>query len=266
MRGQERARAYDVAVVAKALDILEVLSSGEELGLSALSVRGGMSKASAFRILRTLEGRGCVEKDVVSQRYRPGPHLIALSCRFVSGLGLIQHARPVLEQLYCESKETVNLGVLDQGEVLYIDMLESHQGLRMTARVGGRDPLHSTALGKAILSRLPAQELKRLLSRFRWSRLTARTIMTPAALQRELSLVRQRGYAVDDEENEIGARCVGAPLRNPSGHSIGAISISGPVSRVSRGSIERIGTQLMLAAREIERRMGYWALEDTSTG
>jgi IclR family acetate operon transcriptional repressor len=246
---------YDVAVLGKALDLLEVLEAGEELGLSELSARTGVSKPSAFRVLTTLETRGYVAKDAAHRKYRPGPRLIALSCSVVSGLSVVQHARPVIERLHAEFGETVNLGALSDGEVLYLDMLESTLGLRMAARVGARDPLHSTALGKALLAAMPADDLGRLLGRYRWVRRTRRTITTRAALERELALVRERGYAIDDGENEDGARCVGVAIRDAR-RPLAALSVSGPASRLPGSRIRQIGEQLKVAASEIAQRMG----------
>jgi IclR family transcriptional regulator, acetate operon repressor len=253
---QGRRREYDVAVLRKALDLLEALADGGQLGLTDLSRRGHVHKTSAYRILTTLERRGYVLKDGRHRTYAPGPKLIAVSAAFVSGLGLVQLARPVLEGVHAEFGETVNLGVLNDGRVLYIDMLESTQGLRMAARVGADDALHSTALGKAILVSMSPDELKQLLAGYNWERRTRRTITTIETLERELASVRQRGYAIDDEENEMGARCVGVPVRDRDGRPIAALSVSGPASRLRHSILRRIGKRLKAAAQEIERRMG----------
>ena len=253
---QGRRREYDVAVLGKALDLLEALADGGELGLTDLSRRGHVHKTSAYRILTTLERRGYVLKDKEDRTYAPGPKLLAVSAAFVSGLGLVQVARPVLEAVHAEFGETVNLGVLNDRRVLYIDMLESTQGLRMAARVGAEDALHSTALGKAILVCMSPEELKPLLAGYKWERRTRRTITTVETLQRELARVRQRGYAIDDEENETGARCVGVPIRDRDGRPIAALSVSGPASRLPYPILKRIGKRLKAAAQEIAHRMG----------
>lgn len=256
---QRKRSEYDVAVLGKALDLLEALAECRQVGLSDLSRQAHVHKTSAYRILATLESRGYVVKDGRLRTYMPGPKLIAVSATFMSGLGLVQVARPVLEAVHAEFGETVNLAVLNERAVLYIDVLESPRGLRMAARVGTRDAMHSTALGKAFLSCLPPRELKRLLTGYDWERLTRRTIRTADAFERELAGVRQRGYAVDDEENEIGARCVGVPIQNRDGRPIGALSISGPASRLRHSLLRRIGERLKAAAQEIEGRVGWEA-------
>lgn len=221
-----------------------------------MSRRTQIQKTSAFRILSTLESRGYVVKDGQDRTYLPGPKLVALSAAFLSGLKIIQYARPVLEAVHAELGETVNLGVLNGHRVLYIDMLESPQGLRMAAQVGSQDSLHCTALGKAILSCLSPEELKRLLTGYDWERRTRRTITTIDALERDLARIRHRGYAIDDDENELGARCVGVPIRGSSGRPIAALSVSGPASRLRHSLMSRIGKRLLLAGQEVERHMG----------
>lgn len=248
---------YDVAVLEKALDLLEAVAAGRSLGLSELSARTGVSKASAFRVLSTLERRGYLAKGAADRKYRPGASLLALGLSVVAGLDLVQSARPVLAELHEEFGETVNLGVLSERRVLYLDMIESHWGLRMAARVGMRDPLHSTALGKAILAHLPDDERRRLLAGYRWERSTPRTITTLRALEDELALVRARGYSVDDEENERGARCVGVAVLDRQRRPVAAISVSGPTARLGNDLIPRIGERLRAAAAEVERRLGY---------
>ncbi|MDQ3809098.1 MAG: IclR family transcriptional regulator, partial [Chloroflexota bacterium] len=205
----------------------------------------------------TLESRGYVAKDADTHRYRPGARLIGLSTALVAGLDLVSVARPVLEELKSDFGETVNLGVLADGQVLYLDMLESHQGLRTTARPGTRDPLHCTALGKAMLACLPPDEARRTLVASARHPRTPRTLTSLSALQRELSAISARGYAIDDEENEQGARCVGVAVRDATCRPTAALSVSGPVGRLSEVTIARIGERLGQAAREVEARMGY---------
>ena len=248
---------YDVAVLQKALDLLQVLAERPDLGLSELSEKTGASKASTYRMLSTLESRGFVVKDDESRKYSPGVQLIALSCAVVARLDLVKAARPFMEELQQSLGETVNLGILADGQVLYVEILESGQGLRMASQVGARDALHSTALGKAILSALPASEARELLSGYRRLAATPRTIVGLEALIDELTLVAERGYSIDDEENEVGARCIGVPIHDLAGRAIGALSVSGPATRLPGDVVASIGERLQEAAAAIEERMGY---------
>jgi DNA-binding IclR family transcriptional regulator len=262
-KGSDGRSVYDVAVLQKALDVLEVLSQRTDLGLSELSLETGVSKASTYRVLSTLEARGFVTKDPETRKYSPGVKLIALSCAVVAGVDLVAAARPYVVDLQATFDETVNVGILANGEVLYVDIVESAQGLRMAAAVGDRNALHSTALGKAILSALPASEARELLTGYRRLAATPKTIVGLEALMDDLAACAARGYSIDDEENEVGARCVGVPVRNFSGRAVGAISISGPVARIPFDLVERIGARLQEAAVGIEERMGYIAAPPT---
>lgn len=248
---------YDVAVLQKALDVLEVLADHPDLGLSELSARTGVSKASTYRVLSTLEARGFVAKDPESRKYTPGIKLIAMSCAVVARVDLVAAARSFVVDLQAAFDETVNVGILASGEVLYVDMLESAQGLRMSAAVGARNALHSTALGKAILSVLPSSEARELLTSYRRSAATPKTITGLEALMDDLAVAAERGYAVDDEENEVGARCVAVPIRDLAGLPVGAISISGPVARIPYELVATIGARLQEAAAGVEERMGF---------
>ncbi len=247
---------YDVAVLQKALDILEVLADRSDLGLSELSERAEVSKASTYRVLSTLESRGFVIKDADTRKYAPGVQLIALSCAVVARLDMVKIARPLMEELQAHFDETVNLGILADGQVLYVEILESAQGLRMSSQVGARDALHSTALGKAILSAMPASEARELLISYRRLAATPRTIVGLEALLDELAVVAERGYSIDDEENEVGARCIGVPIHDLSGRAIGALSVSGPTARIPTEMVGTIGERLQEAVATIEERMG----------
>ena len=249
-------REYDIAVLAKTLDLLEALAEAGRLSLGELSRRTDVNRTSAYRILATLATRGYIAKDAGQRVYLPGPRLLAISAAFLSGLGLIQFARPVMESLSAELGETVNLGILNGYQVLYLDMIEGHQSLRMAARVGSHDAVHCTALGKALLAFTPSEDLQNLLVSCTWEQRTRRTRKSTDALRRDLARVRRQGFATDDEENERGVRCIGVPIRDGQGRPIAALSVSGPTARLPRSAWPRIARRLNLAAQAIERRMG----------
>jgi len=248
---------YDVAVLGKALDLLELITDAGDLGLADLSARSGASKASSFRILTTLHRRGYVSKDPVTRHYTPGPRLIALSFANVSKLQLVPRARPVLEELRDELGETVNLGILADRDVLYLEIAESARSLRMSSEVGARDRLHSTSLGKAILAALPPPEARALLEAYERRPATRRTITDIEALMAELRATHERGYSIDDEENEVGARCVGVAITDVAGRPQAAVSVSGPAARVFDSTIDAFGARLIDAGEEIATLMGW---------
>lgn len=248
---------YDIAVLNKAIDVLEYLADGKGWSVAELSAGTGLNKATVYRIAVTLERRGYVRREQEKRGYIPGPSLLALSRILLSSTDLTRVAHAVMAALQEEFGETVNLGVLDSDRILYLDMLESEQGLRTSVNVGSRDHIHSTALGKAILGHLPPSEARRLLSRVRRERITTRTLVDLDELTKEMDVVRAQGYAVDREENELGAHCIGAAILDKSGRPFAAISLSGPAWRLPEDMIARVGERLCEAAKAIELALGF---------
>jgi IclR family acetate operon transcriptional repressor len=248
---------YSIAVLDRALDVLEAIAAapGGPVGVTEIARSVGATKSAAFRILSNLERRGYVTKDPATAKYALGARLAYLGGRSLGAMDVRALARPALEDLHRRFDETTNLGVREDNEVVYIDMIESGHGLRMAARVGARDHLHSTALGKVLLAFLPAAERDRLLRR-RLPALTERTITDPTVLRQELARVRERGVAEDLQENEAGARCLGAPIFDHAGAVVAAVSVSAPESRLDDDRAAEVAAALAAAAREITGRLG----------
>ena len=258
------ARDYGIAVLDRALDVLEALAeapAGAPLGVSEIARRAGTTKSAAFRILMNLERRGYIGKDPLTARYSLGTRLAYLGERSLGAIDLRAAARPALEELHRRFGETVNLGVREGAEVVYVDMIESSHGLRMSASVGSRDHLHSTALGKAILAFMPLGERDPLL-RHNLPARTERTITDPSRLRAELERVRERGVAEDRDENEIGARCLGAPIFDHRGAVAGAISVSAPDSRLDDARAAEVAVAVGEEAASVTRRLGGQIGED----
>lgn len=246
---------YAVRVLNRALDALEALrDAARPLTLQELSARLGQAKSSVFRLLSTLERRGYVERSDGDRRYRLGAAW--LSYRDGGGHGtLTEAALPHMRRLLERFGETVNLGVLRNGEILYLEMLESPHSFRMAAATGTRSPVHCTALGKAIAAFLPDAQVDAIVRTRGLSALTPRTITSRSALKRELSRTRTRGYSEDNGETEPEASCVGAPIVGPDGQVIGALSVSGPTSRM-RPIKRAAGEALVAACHAISRTLG----------
>jgi DNA-binding IclR family transcriptional regulator len=245
---------YVVEAVAKALDVLDAFRDSEELTLTEISRRVGLNVSRTFRLLHTLAEYGYVEHSADGNRYLLGFKLFERAACLRKDLRQI--ALPFMHKLLSRFNETVNLGVLNKGEILYIEMLESSQPFRMAAAVGTRSPVHSTALGKVILAYLPQTQVKGLMASDRLVKLTERTITDPAKLNMQLQAVRRRGYAIDDQETELGAACIGAPVFDSTGKPVAAISISGPVSRILGPQKKEIASALIAACSEISKRLG----------
>lgn len=250
-----RVGRYPIAVLTKALDLLDLLDAEEGLTLTELSGRAGINKATALRILANLADRDYVERDG-NGRYRLGVRLIQLGARKSAGLDLRSVARPILQDLQAETGETVNLAVPAATGVIYIDIIESAHGLRMAATVGKSDDYHATALGKAIMAWWPEPTVAEHVRRRPLMPKTHRTIVDREALVRDLVAIRDRGFALDDEENEVGARCVAAAVLDQHDKVVGAISVSGPASRLTPERCSEVAGAVVTASKQISAMMG----------
>jgi len=243
--------------VAKAFGILETLAPQTERGLTLadLSSLIGMPKSTAHRYLTTLVELGLAQRSD-SDRFRLGTKVVELAGVYLAGSDLRQESQSVLEALSAGTTETVHLAVRSEAEVVYIAKVESRHALRMYSYIGARLPMYSTALGKAMLAYGPPDWLHETVGRGLAAR-TDHTIATASALEADLAVIRTRGYSIDNEENEIGVRCVGAPVFDFSQSVIAAISVSGPIDRIDRRRSAELGPIVREAARAISLRMGY---------
>lgn len=247
---------YRIAVLHNALDVLELLAEAPQpLGATDISRQLGATKSATYRILVNLESRGYVVKDSRTARYSVGARLLGYGLRAGSKEAIVQAAHPWLERLSEQLGETANLGMLDGTKVQYITIVESPHDLRMAARAGARDDLHSTAMGKALLAFLPDDERDRVLSRPLRQK-TPRTVTDVDRLREDLSVIRTTGIAAEYGENEMAAACFGIPLFGPGGNVIAAISVAGPEGRMKAAGVDRIRELLLEAAQSITREVG----------
>jgi IclR family acetate operon transcriptional repressor len=251
-------RTYEIAVLGRALDLLDALAqAGEPMGATDLAREIGATKSATFRILVNLERRGYVRKDAVSARYRLGPALVSLGYQASNGIDLLSLAHPHLESLSVDIQETANLGAIRDGEIVYLDIVESPRSLRMAARIGARDLVHSTALGKAILAFLPDNELRDLTAHPLPAR-TGQTITSGDRLLAELEEIRRTGTSRESGENEPDARCIGSPVFDRHG-ICAALSISGPASRMDEATLERAAQVILRTAAQLTAELGgHW--------
>ncbi len=250
---------YAVDVVDRALDVLELLrDAGRPLGLQEISQRLGVAKSSGYRLLCTLERRGYVERSDHEARYQLGTNWLRYARGLTSHRPLSELALPHMRRLLDMYGETINLGVLRDGEVLYLEMLESPHSFRMAAQVGARSPVHPSALGKAIAAHLPEEKVGAIIRTRGLPAFTPKTITSPSSLRQELSRTRARGYSEDNGETEPEASCIGAPIFGADGRVVGAISISGPTSRI-RAMKPRATKALVEACGTISRALGHTA-------
>jgi DNA-binding IclR family transcriptional regulator len=249
---------YKVQVLDRALAALAILAkSSSDCSLAELCPALKLHKSTVHRLMMVLEQHRLVAKNPDTGRYRLGLRLYELGSRAIDGLDLRGRARPYLDRLQDEFGETVFFCILDEGQVFYVEKVESQRSVRTACTVGSRAPAYCTAVGKAMLAELPDLEVSKIVRRWGLKAVTPNTITTAGDLKAELKAVRARGYAIDDEEKEEGLRCIGAAVRSHSGKLAAAMSISGPAFRMTKERVPEIGRALMEAASKLSAELGY---------
>jgi len=244
--------------VERTLLILEAAAQREGgMSNAEFSRKLKIPKSSASYILRTLEHHGYLRRDGDDGRYRLGMKVLNLSRAALSGVDVREVALPIMRHLVDRIHITTHLAILDRDEAVYVEKVEAPGFIRMNTWIGRRMEVHSTAVGKALLAYLDAKERDAILRRRGLKKLTTHTITTMPRLLHELERVRQLGYAVDDEENSLGARCVGAPIFNGEGRIEAAIASTGTVNDVPREAVAHISDMVKEAARRISHHIGY---------
>jgi len=249
---------YPIKVLNKTFSILEILlQQGSAMNMTELSKKLDLYPSTTHRILDTLRHWGYVEQDLNTQKYQLGLKLLELGMAKLHQMDLVREATPYLKELVKQCNETVHLGVLEEGEVLYLAKEESSQTIRMISYVGKRAPLHCTALGKILLAYMPEEERKKILEDRGLPRLTENTITDRNKLEKELSKIQKQGFALDQEENEKDVQCIAAPIRNCQGEVIAALSISSPAFRIDKNAQNNLKEALLETSKNISKRLGY---------
>jgi IclR family acetate operon transcriptional repressor len=250
-----------VQSIDRALDILEALASRRSpTGISELAHNVGLHVSTVHRLLTTLVDRGYVRQDPETSRYHLAARVFSLSNAADMQLDLRLVAHPYLELLMRKVGETANLVTAGADHVIYLDQVESMHLVKMFTAPGMRAPLYCTGTGKAILAfRSPRQQEAVLAGTF--PRHTPHTIVTRADLERELAAIRARGYAIDNEEMEEGVRCLAVPVFDRRGDVTGAISVSGPTSRMTLERVEGFVPLARSIAADLSRQLGHEAGE-----
>ncbi|WP_325529866.1 IclR family transcriptional regulator [Sporomusa sp.] len=244
--------------IARAVSILDHLAAnGNEDSLSNISRTIGLSKSTTYSIIATLEQLGLVQQDQTSARYSLGMKLFELGQIVHSSMDIRKLAVPPLRELVAKHGETAHLGVLSQGEVVYIDKVASLHSIGISSQIGGRNPAHCTGVGKMLISGLADEEVEKIVSEKKLKKFTEKTITDGAALQQHLQKIRQQGFAVDDEEIESGLRCIAAPIRDHRRKVIAAISLSGPTQRMNPEKLDQIIADVVDTANTISTQLGY---------
>jgi DNA-binding IclR family transcriptional regulator len=255
-----QSKEYSVPSIERALSILQCLGySKRGFSISEIGRRLKIPKSSAHLILTTLQRRGFLQKNTQTGRYHFGLQLVSLSRNALENLDLREEARPFLHCLMQESGLTVHMAVLERDEAVIIEKVEAPGLVRLASWIGRRLDVNCTGVGKVLMAFLPIDELDYLLRTKAFARHNSRTIISKSALRRELMLVKQSGYALDNEEDEPGVCCVGAPVFDENGKVVAAISVAGTTSQIGTDRVPILARQVIRAARGISSRLGYMA-------
>lgn len=256
MKKDEEDSKPTLKVVDRALMVLEYILEYKhrEVTVTGLSTDLHINKTVIYRILQTLMYRGYLVKNERYQTYSPGFKLIELGSRTQEKIELHSIVRPYLEELSQKTGETVNLGVLTDNQVAYLDKIESNNFLRTDLRIGTRVPIYCSALGKAILSHLNDYSI---LENIEFEQHTSNTIKNKQELISELKKIREQGYCLDDEEYIPGVRCIAVPILAGDKRVEGALSVAGPTFRLSDERFDQLVHDLKLVVSQLNRKLRY---------
>ena len=245
--------------IEKCFVILDCLHANRHLPTLEEIIRiTGYKKTTCFRLLKTMRTLGLVEVSPGKKKYRYGPRLAALGLSALKTMNLRQSALPILQQLRDETGETVNLTILSNSEILYVERIMSDYLVNVNVNVGDRLPVYCASMGKVILAFLPESRLEQILSSIKFKTRTEKTIVSRSALLKELEQIKSNGFAINDEELEKGLRAVAAPIFNYTGEAFAATNIAWTTARhPDRAAFADYAPKIVAAARQISRLMGY---------
>jgi IclR family KDG regulon transcriptional repressor len=244
-----------IRAVERALDVLLCFTMQTPvLNMTQISEMVGMHKSTVHRLLATLEKRKFVKRDQVSGIYRPGIRLLQMAYLTLEDINIREIALPYMSKLVEQFRETVDLAILDESDVVFVDAIESPQRVKLAASPGQRLPAFSTASGKAILAFLPEEEAKAIRKQNNHQYKPFR-LLSQTAFFEDLENTRKRGYSIDMEELEQGIHAVGAPIMGVNGLPIASLAVAGPAFRLSREMIDTIGPDLVKFAKDISKEV-----------
>jgi len=254
---------YPVKALARALSILEVLlHHPSPISITQLSQQLGIFPSTVHRMVDTLKYWGFIEQVPHTQEYTLGLKVVELGMAKLHQLNVFNEASPILKQIAGHFDETVNLGVLDQGEVVYLDKVESTRIVKAILYPGRRAPFHCTAIGKVLMAFQPKSVRSKMMEGKKLTRYNQNTITDPEVLENELIKIRNSGYALDNGEHVEEVHCVAVPIFNLHGKVVAAISISAPAFRVSLEKEKEMISVSKKKAMEISKRLGYKILKN----
>jgi len=252
-----RENSGQVQSLCRALSILNVIADADRgMTMTDIAQRASLPLSTTHRLLTTLQHERYVRFDNEQSLWMMGVQAFIIGNAFVRSRDIIATSRPHMMALMEKSGETVNLAVIDQGECIYLAQVECRQMMRVQAKPGSRVPIHSSAVGKALLAAMPVEKAKKFIQMREFERATDNTVIDQKALCKEIEEVRDIGFAYDDEEHCIGLRCVASAIYDEFGEPIAAVSLSGPMARVGDERFPVLGDMVKECAAEITAAMG----------
>lgn len=246
-----------VSSVLKVFNILSALAEQKEIGVSELSHRLMMSKATTYRFLQTMKTLGFVEQEGEADKYALTLKLFEVGSKALEHVDLVDLANKEMLNIIKSINETVHLGAIDEDSIIYLHKIDSSYNLRMHSRVGRRNPLYSTAIGKVLMSHMSEEEVRSLLAGVEFKKHTEHTHENIEPLLEELNLVREQYFGEDNEEQEPGLRCIAVPVYDRFGDAIAAISVSFPTIRFDEEKKQEYIALLHAAGRNVSEHLGY---------
>src|SRR3954469_4658145 len=255
--GEPDSRDSGVQSVDRALSIIETLAEDDEgYRLSDLAIRTGLSTSTVHRLLGTLENRRFVQFDRAESKWHVGARAFTVGATFARRRNFSAQAVPYLRKLRDLTRETANLAVVDDEFIIVLTRMESREIMRSLTKVGGRVPMVTSAVGKAVLATYSDEDVGAVIRHHGMPRLTERSIVRPSDLFKDLATIRKQGFAVDDEEAEMGLRCVAAVVHNALAEPLAAISVSGMTSRITDERLPEVGHIVRETAGELTAALG----------
>lgn len=246
-----------VQSVDRALLLIETLAEDDDgYRLTDLAIRTGLSPSTIHRLLTTLEKRRFVQFDREESTWHVGAQSFAVGATFARRRNFVTQAMPFLRKLRDETRETANLAAVDEGAMVVLTRVESREIMRSVTKIGGRVPMVASGLGKALLSTYSEEDVFAIIRREGMPKLTSKSIVRAGELCKSLHDIRERGYSVDDEEAQIGLRCVSAVVYDDRSEPLAAISVSGKASRVPDDRLPVLGQFVRQVADELTTALG----------
>jgi IclR family KDG regulon transcriptional repressor len=247
-----------VQSVDRALLIIDYLKENANgLGITELANRLDLAKSTVHRLLTSLRNKGYVTQDLATEKYQLGLKFVELGSLVTQSLEIRKIAAPFMRQLVEETGETAHLVTLEEGEIIYIEKIESPHTMRMYSLIGKRAPVHCTGAGKAVLAYVDEKKTAQIIKQKGLKKFTENTIVTWKGLMTELEVIRERGYSIDNEEHETGIRCAAAAIFNHHGEVVGGLSIAGPITRMTPEKMQLCADKVMFYARQISIGFGF---------